>query len=39
MDDNEVQNHIETLVAEEHQLYAAAGRPGGHTDRRTRPPR
>jgi hypothetical protein len=31
MDHNEVQNHIETLVAEEHELYAAAGRPGGHT--------
>ena len=31
MDDSEVQNHIETLVEEEHQLYAAAARPGGHT--------
>ncbi len=37
MDDSEVQDHIEALVAEEHQLYAAAGREGGHTiDERTR---
>jgi Protein of unknown function (DUF2630) len=37
MDDNEVQNHIETLVAEEHELFAAADRPGGHTvDERAR---
>ena len=31
MDDNEVQNHIEALVAEEHQLYTAESRPDGHT--------
>ena len=31
MDDSEVQNHIEALVAEEHRLYAAAEREGGHT--------
>jgi chromosome condensin MukBEF MukE localization factor len=37
MDDSEVQDHIETLVAEERQLYAAAGREGGHTiDERAR---
>jgi len=37
MDDNEVQNHIETLVAEEQELYAAAARPGGHSvDERAR---
>ena len=37
MEDNEVQSHIETLVEEEHQLYAAAARPGGHTlDERAR---
>jgi len=37
MDDSEVQNHIEALVAEEHRLYDAAGREGGHTiDERTR---
>ena len=32
MDDNDVQDHIEALVAQEHQLYAAGSRPGGHTD-------
>jgi hypothetical protein len=31
MDDSEVRDHIEALVAEESQLYAAAGREGGHT--------
>jgi hypothetical protein len=31
MDDSDVQNHIETLVAEEHELYAAAERGGGET--------
>ena len=31
MDDNEVQNHIEALVDEEHRLFAAAERPGGRT--------
>jgi len=31
MDDNEVQDHIETLVAEERRLYEAAGHEGGHT--------
>jgi hypothetical protein len=31
MDDNEVQDHIEALVAQERLLYAAAGREGGHT--------
>ena len=31
MDDNAVQNHIEALVAEEKQLFAASGREGGHT--------
>ena len=31
MDDNEVQDHIEALVAEERRLYAAAEREGGHT--------
>jgi chromosome condensin MukBEF MukE localization factor len=37
MDDSEVQDHIEALVAEERQLYAAAGRAGGHTiDERAR---
>jgi hypothetical protein len=37
MDDNEVQDHIETLVAEERRLYEAAGRDGGHTiDERAR---
>jgi len=30
MDDSEVQDHIEALVAEEHALYAAAEQPGGH---------
>ena len=37
MDDSEVQDHIEALVTEERQLYAAAGREGGHTiDERAR---
>ncbi len=37
MDDSEVQDHIEALVAEERQLYDAAGRAGGHTiDERAR---
>jgi hypothetical protein len=31
MNDNEVQDHIEALVAEERRLYAAAEREGGHT--------
>jgi hypothetical protein len=31
MDDNEVQDHIEALVAQERLLYAATGREGGHT--------
>jgi hypothetical protein len=31
MDDSEVQDHIEELVAEERRLYAAAGREGGNT--------
>ncbi len=31
MDDSQVQNHIEALVAEEHRLYDSA-RDGGHTD-------
>ena len=29
MNDNEVQSHIEELVAEEHRLYEAAEREGG----------
>lgn len=29
MNDNEVEGHIEELVAEEHRLYAAAEREGG----------
>jgi hypothetical protein len=37
MDDSEVQDHIEALVAEEHELYAAAAREGGHSiDERAR---
>ena len=37
MDDSEVQNHIEALVAEEQQLYAAGSRTGGHSvDERAR---
>ena len=37
MDDSDVQDHIETLVAEEHRLYAAGERDGGHTiDERAR---
>ena len=31
MDDSEVQNHIEELVAEDRRLFAAAEREGGHT--------
>jgi hypothetical protein len=31
MDDSEVQDHIEALVAEEHRLFEAAQREGGHT--------
>ena len=31
MRDADVQNHIEALVAEEHKLFAAAEREGGHT--------
>jgi len=31
MDDNDVQRHIEALVAEEHRLYAAAEQRGEHT--------
>jgi len=31
MDDSDVHNHIETLVAEEQQLYAALQRDEGHT--------
>jgi hypothetical protein len=31
MDDNDVQNHIEALVAEEHKLHAATDRDGQHT--------
>ena len=36
VDDNDVQNHIEALVAEEQRLYAAAEQRGQHTpeDRR-----
>jgi len=37
MDDTEVHNHIEALVAEEQRLYAAESRDGGHTvDERAR---
>jgi hypothetical protein len=37
MDDSDVQDHIEALVAEEHQLHAAAEREGGHSvDERAR---
>ncbi len=37
MNDSEVQHHIESLVAEERQLYKAAERVGGHTiDERAR---
>jgi hypothetical protein len=37
MDDSEVQGHIEALVAEEHRLYEAAEREGGHSpDERAR---
>ena len=31
MDDSDVQNHIEALVAEEHRLFAAAERQGQET--------
>jgi hypothetical protein len=31
MDDSDVQNHIEALVAEEHRLYAAGEQRGEHT--------
>jgi len=31
MDDSQVQDHIEALVAEERQLFSASGREGGHT--------
>ncbi|HXR28160.1 MAG TPA: DUF2630 family protein [Solirubrobacteraceae bacterium] len=31
MDDSEVQDHIEALVAEEQRLYTAQERKGGHT--------
>ena len=31
MRDVDVQNHIEALVAEEHELFAAAQREDGHT--------
>jgi hypothetical protein len=31
MDDSDVQDHIETLVAEEHRLFGAGERDGGHT--------
>ncbi len=31
MDDGDVQDHIEALVAEEHRLYAAAERQGHET--------
>jgi Protein of unknown function (DUF2630) len=37
MDDSDVQDHIEALVAEEQRLHAAAKREGGHTvDERAR---
>ena len=37
MDDSDVQDHIETLVAEEQRLHAAAERDGAHTvDERAR---
>jgi hypothetical protein len=29
--DSDVQDHIETLVAEEHRLFGAGERDGGHT--------
>jgi hypothetical protein len=32
MNDNDVQDHIEALVAEEHRLYAAAERQGRETE-------
>jgi len=31
MDDSDVQDHIEALVAEEHRLFAAGEGEGGHT--------
>jgi hypothetical protein len=37
MDDSDVQDHIEALVAEEHRLFAAGEREDGHTiDERAR---
>jgi hypothetical protein len=37
MDDSNVQDHIEALIAEERQLFSAAEREGGHTiDERAR---
>jgi hypothetical protein len=37
MDDSDVQDHIEALVAEEHQLFGAGEREGGHSvDERAR---
>jgi hypothetical protein len=37
MDDSDVQDHIEALIAEERQLFVAAEREGGHTiDERAR---
>jgi Protein of unknown function (DUF2630) len=36
MDDSDVQNHIEALVAEEHRLYAAAEREGGESQEERR---
>jgi hypothetical protein len=32
MNDNDVQNHIEALVAEEHRLYASVERQGQETE-------
>jgi hypothetical protein len=32
MNDSDVQNHIEALVAEEHRLYAAVERQGQETE-------
>ena len=37
MDDSDVRDHIEALVAEEQRLFAAGKREGGHTiDERAR---
>jgi Protein of unknown function (DUF2630) len=33
MDDSDVQDHIEALVAEEQRLHGAAEREGGHDER------